>query len=121
MNPLDQVAHELKLSSAEWQQLQGLMKTAESLAAEVGIPLDDQARLGLATHLVGLVRRLTEGKPLQGIDPAVFTQLPRDCMDIATRLIRPLYEMAGQPVDPAEVGLVALHFGAARERASTSA
>ena len=121
MNPLHRVAQELQLSSAEWQQLQRLMKTAESLAAEGGIPLDDQARLGLATHLVGLVRRLTEGKPLQGIDPAVFTQLPRDCMEIATRLIRPLYEAAGQPVDPAEVGLVALHFGAARERASTSA
>ena len=118
MEPLEQVASDLTLTADEYSTTTNLLNAAKLLAQEAGFVLDGPAQLGLVVHLASLIRRLAKGELILGIDTAVLNEVPRDCMDMAARLLQPLYDKTNQLVDPTEVGLVALHFAAARERVS---
>jgi hypothetical protein len=117
---LQQVASKLSLTADEHSRTARLLAAAQAIGAEAGIRFDEPARLALANHLAALIRRLAVGEVLQGIDASAFAEIPGPFLAMANRLIGPLYAEVGRPVDPAEVGLVALHFAAAHERMSSN-
>lgn len=115
--PLNEVAQRLNLQPSEYAETQALLATAQRIALTAGYALDHQAQLGLAAHLASLLRRLARGEQLTGFDPNSLNQVPEAYHTLATQLLAPIYQGRGLPLDPLEVGLVALHFGAAHERA----
>ncbi len=117
MKPLDQVASSLNLSAEEYRQTAQLMARAVEIAGAAGIPMDEQAELALAAHLAALCRRLEQGERVADIDAALFEQVPAAYRRMARELLQPLYDARGLEVDQTEIGLVALHYAAARERA----
>lgn len=118
MEVLDKVASSLQLSADEYRKTADLMVAAEAIASRAGVPLDEQARLGLAAHLASLCRRLARGERVEAVDAALFEEVPILYRRMARELVQPLYDELGLDVDPTEVGLIALHYAAARERAA---
>lgn len=116
MSPLEQVAASLVLSAEEYRTTAELLETAERIAVQAQVVLDEQARLGLAAHLASLMRRLKAGEKVDGVAPELFDEVPETYRTMATDLIGPMYQKAGMALDPTEIGLVALHFAAAHER-----
>lgn len=116
MNPIDQVTEQLGLTAQERAFVEETVNKAAGLAEAAGYRLDDQARLALGAHLGSLDRRLRTGEKVTGIDAALFDEVPREFQQTAVTLLQPIYDRVQQQMDPIEVGLVALHFGAAKER-----
>lgn len=121
MNPIDQVTERLSLNAQEREAVASLLQTAETLATDAGFRLDDDALLGLGAHLGHLLRRLASGERVEGVDASMFEEVPAEFRTLATELLTPCFAQVNLPVDPVEIGLVALHFGAAQERTALSA
>lgn len=121
MNPIDEVTERLSLNPQEREAIIQLLQSAESLATKAGFALDDDGRLGLGAHLGHLLRRLESGERVEGVDASMFEEVPADLRAMATELLTPCFTQVNLPVDPVEIGLVALHFGAAQERTALSA
>lgn len=121
MNPIDEVTERLSLNPQERDAVVQLLQTAESLATKGGFALDDDAHLGLGAHLGHLLRRLASGERVEGVDASMFEEVPAQFRTMATELLTPCFAQVSLPVDPVEIGLVALHFGAAQERTALSA
>lgn len=119
MTVLEQVASSLGLSAEEQQKTADIMTRAGAIAGRAGLPLDEQAVLGLAAHLASLNRRLAQGELVNGVDAAMFDEVPLEYRTMARELLQPLYDDLGRDVDLTEVGLIALHYAAARERADS--
>jgi transcriptional regulatory protein LevR len=121
LNPIDQVTERLSLSAQERGTILALLELAENLATTAGFGLDDDARLGLGAHLGHLLRRLVSGEIVEGVDASMFDEVPAEFRSMASQLLTPCFAQASRPLDLVEVGLVALHFGAAQERTALSA
>lgn len=114
---MEQVAASLHLSPDEVRATGELLAAAQAIASHTGFSLDEQAQLGLAAHLASLCRRLASGERVGGVDPELFDEVPLQYRSMAVNLVGPLYEAVQMGLDQTEVGLVALHFAAAHERA----
>lgn len=121
MNPIDQVTERLSLNAQEREAVATLLQTAQTLATTAGFQLDDDAQLGLGAHLGHLLRRLASGERVEGVDASMFEEVPAEFRTLASELLTPCFAQVELPVDPVEIGLVALHFGAAQERTALSA
>jgi hypothetical protein len=121
LRPIDEVTKRLSLSPEERGAVERLLLAAASLAQAAGFTMDDEACLGLGAHLGHLLRRLASGEKVTGVDAAMFEEVPLEFRTMAAQLLQPLFDQVAQPLDPVEAGLVALHFGAARERTELSA
>lgn len=120
MKVLDQVASSLQLSPEEYRKTADLVAQAQAIATRAQLPLDEQAVLGLAAHLASLCRRLALGEQVGCVDVDMFDEVPVEYRRMARDLIQPLYEELGRELDLTEVGLIALHYAAARERADNA-
>ncbi|HLO02638.1 MAG TPA: PRD domain-containing protein [Symbiobacteriaceae bacterium] len=121
MNPIAEITERLSLNTQERGAIVALLQAAESLATKAGFGLDDDARLGLGAHLGHLLRRLASGERVEGVDASMFEEVPAQLRAMASELLAPCFAQVDLPVDPVEIGLVALHFGAAQERTALSA
>lgn len=121
MNPIDQVTERLSLNAQERSAVAQLLQHAQSLATGAGFTLDNDAQLGLGAHLGHMLRRLASGERVEGVDASMFEEVPVEFRTLASTLLTPCFAQVDLPVDPVEIGLVALHFGAAQERTALTA
>lgn len=94
-----------------------LIHASYKIGEQGGWSMDELGLIGLTTHVLALIDRLERRSPIdQSIGAESAVEVEKGAMELAERMLAPIFRQHATSVDTSEVVLVALHLAAAKER-----
>lgn len=110
MKYLDKV---LEINEIDGQHREAASKeylAAKERVMELPISLGEDAEMMLSNHLMALIKRISLGQFVDPVEEEMMSEVSEKAWEYAGKIVNPLFEAHGIPVDKSELFLVGTHM-----------
>ena len=110
MKYLDKV---LEINEIDGQHREAASKEyleAKETVKELPISLGADAQMMLSNHLMALIKRISLGQFVDPVEEEMMSEVSEKAWEYAGKIVNPLFEAHGIPVDKSELFLVGTHM-----------
>ncbi|PYI52663.1 hypothetical protein [Paenibacillus flagellatus] len=109
------IVSRLDAEPGEKELVASLLHDTLRAAADAGVALTPEQRLGVGTHMLAAVRRGASREVLPPVGTDTLEQVSRTALDLSRSILEPFAAAQGYEWNDTEVLLLAVHFEAAME------
>ncbi|SCY79057.1 PRD domain-containing protein [Alkaliphilus peptidifermentans] len=113
MEVLEILKNRLEIEAEELEEIISEITRIEKNLGQENILLDEQAKVGLYSHMISFIRRLKNNEQVMGIGEEIASQIDKKPIRLAEEIAHPLFERYKVLIDLSEILLIAIHIQAA--------
>lgn len=116
MGILDDLREKLHIDDREYCEVKKIVGRIEETLNSKDIYFDEQIRVGFYSHMVSFIRRLKKNELVTDVDEkAVLDQIDKENLDLAIKLIKPLFDKFKVEYSYSEIVLIAIYIQTANK------
>lgn len=110
MEVLYELKDKLDMKDDEFKEAKEEIKRIDKILERENIVLNEQFKIGLYSHIISFIRRLKKGEKTIEIGNDIISQIKDYPLDIAKRIVVPIFEKYKTVPCFSEIILVAIHI-----------
>lgn len=116
MEILNTLKEKLHIDGNEYYEVKEIIGGIEKSLNSKKVFFDEQVRIGFYSHMVSFLRRLKKNELIKDVeDQAVLNQIDKENLDLATKLIEPLFDKYEVEGSYSEIILIAIYIQTANK------
>ncbi|QSQ07920.1 hypothetical protein H0A61_00239 [Koleobacter methoxysyntrophicus] len=112
MEILNRLKRKLDIKDGEFEEIVNEIKRIEGILKKENLILGEQSKIGMYSHMISFIKRLRDGEKAVDVEigKEVLSQLEERAVNLASKIVEPIFERYSKPVSRTEVLLVAIHI-----------